>query len=215
MKRVILTTLLTGLLLVLAAAPASAQTQITLGGSGSCLTFSGTGGVNVTLAVVNCTGTANGEGALSAFSGTYLMNGGGTITLSPLGGSSWSVSQTSPIDFTWENGGTLLTGDLQLVQFDQFVATGGAFNLVFAVNLTVTGGSLDGNEWGACCGTLDMTILFDGAGGLISDLQYTYDDLTARISAGEVVPTPEPGTMALLGTGLVGLGGWLRRRKKA
>ena len=214
MKRVVLTTILTGLVLLLAAVPASAQTQITLGVSGSCMTFTGTGGANVTLAVVNCSGIAIGEGALSAFSGTYLMNGSGNITLSPDGFGNWDVTQANPINFTWENGGTLLTGDLELVHFTQVGEGGGAFNLVFAVNLTVTGGSLDGNEWDTCCGTLVMLVDFDDGGGLIGELGYN-EYLTASISAGEVVPTPEPGTMALLGTGLIGLGGWLRRRKKA
>jgi len=49
------------------------------------------------------------------------------------------------------------------------------------------------------------------------DWVYTHSDRTVQgpLSSGEVigVPTPEPGSMALLGSGFLGLAGFLRRRR--
>ncbi len=50
------------------------------------------------------------------------------------------------------------------------------------------------------------------SGGTLDELALTTNSATATVSAGEVTPTPEPGTLALFGSGLVALGGLIRRK---
>jgi hypothetical protein len=85
-------------------------------------------------------------------------------------------------------------------------------------------GSLDlqalfvGGPYGFFAGTFDITSSSWGfvqtgfpVGALVDIDFVTYNH---QLSSGEInpVPTPEPGTIALVGTGLLGLAGFLRRR---
>ncbi len=223
MKKLSLSLVLALFVLALGAVSANAQTQITLGASSQNLVFSGQGagttGLNLQLgscdAAGNCmlSGQAFGTGALSS-SGDYSISAaaGNSITLSSLGSGLWAVNQSSPLSFSYtSNGSTLLTGNLELLTLSQLPGSQlGNFNSNFDANLVVTGGLLS-SAFSPSGGALDITILY-GSNANISTLVGTSNSLTAVISAGELRPVPEPGTVLLFGSGLTMIGGLLRRR---
>jgi hypothetical protein len=203
-------------LLTTAVSTATAQNQIALGDSASnSLTFTSTGAGGWTLSLtpnpLNCSGkndcSATGEAGWSAISGTYSINQNGvTITGTPVSGQTgyWTITQSGAMLFSI---GSELTGNLYLLNLAQTGKTG-AFNYDLAANLTITGGSLAslvGN--GAEC---QLDIEFDSSTALGS--LKSGQTLGARISSGEIDATPEPGSMALVGIGLL-LGGIVLRRR--
>ena len=206
--------------LVLLAGMASAQDQITLNGTASgAITFtgagSGSGGSNLTMSLGSCTlgshcitGTATGTGSLSS-TGSYELSGG-PLSLTSVSPGSWNVSGI--LNFAYFNGGTnLLSGTLNLLNFTQ-VGSLGLFNDTLTANLTGLSGSL-ASSIGSSAIT-DITIVIRN-GVNLSGLG-NGANASASISSGEIfLPTPEPGSMVLFGSGLVAVGSMLRRRVKA
>jgi uncharacterized protein (TIGR03382 family) len=204
--------------LVLMAAGVStafAQNGISLGASAAnSFVFTGTGGGDWTLGI-SASGTATGEGAWSPISGMYAINGSsiiGTLTYQCL-------TCVTPIN-TWDISGpaasfsigTLLTGSLQLVDLSQ-TGRAGNFNYEGVANLDVTGGSdasLVGGIGKKIVVTLGITF---PSGANLADLA---KGATLGANIGSAVsPTPEPGSMALAGSGLLLLGWLVRRRRTA
>jgi hypothetical protein len=145
-------------------------------------------------------------------SGPYSITApsGVTATGTLTGPDTWSISQTGSLLFSYGTSGSLLTGNLQLVDLSQSSSIG-TFNDQLVANLTITGGSLAG--------------LFSPSGGiaqLIIDLPSGVDlstlttgqTETANVSEGSIYQTPEPGSMLLIGSGLLGLAGLVRRRRR-
>jgi len=227
MRKLILGLALASAVLALGATPASAQTQITIGGSTQSVTFTGEGAgspttVDVTLGTCSagtCTlsGSAFGTGGLASGPAAYSITTADTnaITMTFLGGGLWSVAQTDVITFCYGGAavcdGSLLTGSLTLLTFSQGAGSAtGEFNSTATANLVVTGGSLAG-VFTAAGGILTVTVnVVTGAN--VSTLLGTTGTLSGPILSGNLTPTPEPGSMVLLGSGLLALGTGLRRR---
>ncbi|HXR96763.1 MAG TPA: PEP-CTERM sorting domain-containing protein [Terriglobales bacterium] len=184
---------------------AGAQTTITLTSSGSNLvTFSSTGNGTVDATLGNCsnsqctlTGGAEGTFNGSAVSG-YTINLGQLTPLTNNGGGSFSVSAAdlagSSFDLSGASG-TVFSGAFTALNFTDTA------NDTVAINATVQGS-------GSSSGTtinIKGSIQLDGANvEAVANSPYP-----VAVSGGIV---PEPTTLLLFGTGLLCLGGLMRRR---
>jgi len=206
----------------------NAQVPITLSNLGSgTTTFTAGGSGTLDMTVGACTGgvlNSNAQIGTNCWSASNVANSldvalfdftSGTQVLTSLGGGAFSVAGPN-IAFTladFVTSSVLLTGNLQLSAFNQLGPANklGLFNDQMMANLTVTGG------------TLATTLFADGQGELSVELNTFGGDLTALATGGgspitaafataDLEPAPEPGSMLLLGTGLLSFGGALRRR---
>jgi hypothetical protein len=207
---------------------ASAQATIDLGKSTSGLIqflALGSNGSSVELNTCSkvhngvCTsGGLQGSGSSLGFggvSGFYTITGGGiTGTLNSSGCTTCVWTLTGPaLNFafgTSPGGNNLLQGTFTLHSLTQTTnANGASFNQALEVNFTATGGSLksyfDGGQ-----GTISIDVQFTTAKSLL-----TLPKGASRfgwVAEGDVTANPEPGTMALLGSGILIVGGLLRRK---
>jgi hypothetical protein len=185
-------------------------TTIELGGTISATTFNVTGGGvqgnGTIIGAVAMTGGTLTPGSLTGNTpGTLTINGsfnqtGGTFDelISPMangllavnGGA--SLGGTAGLQINLVDGFSLASGD----SFDILNYSGGLSG-VWA-NAPTSGFIMDGFDWG-----------IDYAGGASGDEVV----ITAEGSA--LSPTPEPGTLLLYGTGLLGIAGFVRRKRFA
>ena len=142
----------------------------------------------------------------------------------------FTVNQTGTMAFNYFNGsGNLLSGNLSLLTLEQAPgSTTGEFNTGATANLQITGGSL-ASIW-TNQAILTVTVQFGSrVHGLPTDLSTLFGPNSCGVNprkpttivcktasgplvSGNVNPTPEPSSMLLFGTGLVALGGFLRKR---
>jgi hypothetical protein len=172
---------------------------------------------------VSFTTIAEGSAATASFSAT-----GFALSLSPIGtynysltGSPVTLTQTTPGNFTAAStpltltltGTGLTSGSLTAtVDLMSFKQTGGVgiFNNSFVANVTVTSASGSLAGYSGIGGKLILTLLLPNGASI--------DDLGVGNSSGifggtgYMLPTPEPSSLLLFGTGLLALGGGLRRR---
>jgi hypothetical protein len=194
---------------------ARAQTGIALSTSStSGISFTSTGGGNLSMGAA-LFGSAAGLGSLLGDTGFYSLMSASPIKLT-LGPSlspvfaDYTASGTLNFAVTSLPGGLgtpLLTGTLTLVNLAQAFSTG-MTNTSAVLNLSITGGTLE-SFYAANTGIGQLTINLSGLGFLPS-----LSSGSAKLGGGalDALPTPEPRSMLLFGTGLVVLGLVLRRR---
>lgn len=135
-------------------------------------------------------------------------NVGGTISGSNSAG--WTITSTlTTIQDITTN--TLTTGTLGTVVFQTGTVTGGTFSSG-SITITATGGSVlfSGTFSGGTITTVGG-VTFINANLACSGCGSVQIVASGGIS-GDTIVTPEPGTLGLLGTGLVGLAGIVRRK---
>ena len=179
------------------------------------------GGVDYT----NSGGTLSGSSSGLTLSGSVLvavkgLNGGGLITGSDLGSVSFA---TGALSGSLQTGGTFAAGGW-------FTITGNGSNGL--PNGTLFTGTFDGpvtwTLYTLANGTHNYTLVGtlsgtnEGASSVGVTVQLTintgrgYFNGSTTISSGDTnVVVPEPGSLSLLGTGLIGLAGLIRRKLKS
>lgn len=210
---------------------ALAQSDIDLGGELSgTLAFVAQGGGNFTVGLCDslngnrkCVGgdtvigKATGDGQFNGDNGFYTLTGNalttGTFTGCVGTTCSWTLSTASPLNFKmtagkFGGGIDYLNGTLKLIGLTE-TPNGKLFSETMTVDLTVTGGSLAG-------------LFSDNHGQVIFNVQTQTTVSLANspngrgiqgvLLDGDMSQAPEPGTMALLGSGFLLVGGFLRRK---
>jgi PEP-CTERM motif len=198
--------------MTLGATTTKAQTQIALGTSTSgTITFSSSGSpastVNVAFDDVGGAASTVPDSGLY----TYTIAGGGlvNVTLTSAGAGYYTASNTSvPISIL--GGGGTLTGTLTLVDLLQ-LSSNGYVNIDPSVdaNLVVTGATgVLAPYLSAGSGGLTITLNL----GSTTAINLLNGSETVKVSNGNIMPSPEPSSMLLFGSGLLVFAGILRRQ---
>jgi hypothetical protein len=135
--------------------------------------------------------------------GTVL---GGTATVTGSATTSLTISsELTGINGTFGNLGTVTvtTGAISGGTF-----TGGTLTITNASNVTLFSGTFTSGTVSVIAGNTYVTYQM---GGIVGGFQLT----NGNIVSGDTIVTPEPGTLGLLGTGLVGLAGIVRRKLRS
>ncbi len=172
----------------------------------------------------NATGTLSGSSAGMSLSGSVLIamgNGGGIIT-GNLGSLEFSTAALTGGDLqqgaTFASGGTFtITGNGTNGVPNGTIFSGSFSGPVTWTLITLANGTHNYTLSGALTGTW-----YTGASVVGATVQLTINtgkgffNGSTTISSGDTsIVVPEPGSLILLGTGLVGLAGVVRRKRKA
>lgn len=225
-------TLLAATIVVLTATGVLAQNQINLGQEQTgTLAFVAEGGGNFSLGLCDnlngarkCVsgdtviGKASGQGDFNGDNGFYILTGTalttGTFTGCPGGVCNWTLSTANPgynFEFNSQKNGlgtNFLTGTLTMLGMTE-VAAGKVFNETITLELSNISGTL-------------APLFLDDHGNVVFNVQsQTTTSLAVSpngrgiqgiLMNGDLTEAPEPGTMALLGSGFLLVGGFLRRK---
>jgi hypothetical protein len=148
-----------------------------------------------------------------------LANGIGTNDYTNYGtvlGGTASVVGTATTSLTISsvlNGINGTLGNLGTVTLTTGAISGGTFSggtllIVNSSSVTLFSGTLTGGTVSVIGGN---TFVSYNLGGIVGGFQLT----NGNIVSGDTIVTPEPGTLGLLGTGLVGLAGIVRRKLRS
>jgi len=154
-----------------------------------------------TAAMASSIDYANGGSvALGTASVTGTASNGSSITIS---------SVLTGINSTFGNLGTvtITTGTLS-GSGSNFTFTGGTISIVSSSNVTLFSGTFTS-------GTVNVTNGFTNINYFVSGIAGGFQITKGGVVSGDTIVTPEPGTLGLLGTGLVGLAGIVRRKLRS
>ncbi len=207
------------LLCTLGVTSGKAQTslQLSLGTTtGGELDATGTGGQIIDINDRTCSGSTCIFAAGSAntlyptTAGTYLMTSPSQTAFALTPGTvagSYTVSQAAPVAFSYTSSGGTLTGTLEFLSAtDSAVDSDGVSTVALVGTFTVTGGTLAGDLPHSTSTVLELS-QYNSLASLLNGT----GTLTAQVDAGNI--TPEPTSIFLFGSGLLGLGILLRQRR--
>jgi len=172
----------------------------------------------------NSGGTLSGSSAGLSLSGSTLiaMGGGGGLITGSLGTVNFSTAGL--ISGNLQSGGTFDAGGSFTIAgngtngiFNGPIFTGSFSGPVTWTVITLANGTHNYTLQGSLTGTWYSGATVNGATvQLTINTGKSFFDGTTMISSGDTnIVVPEPGSLTLLGTGLVGLAGILRRKMKA
>ena len=197
-------------------ASAAAQTQITIGASAGTASFTESGCPSASCLTVNI-GTLTGNaffelGGVPQANGTFTFNiSSFTVTSANNGVTFTPTSSPATSTFSFTNGTDSFSGTIHLT-----LISDGTESPRFVGTLTIaaSSGPHAPTLWpvGSTVHT-DFTISL-GMNPVLGDLwSGTSTSTSGSLSSGQVLPSPEPTSMLLFGSGLLALGAALRRRK--
>jgi len=220
MRRSISVAFATATLMILLAVAATAQTQITIGeGTSGSVDFTSVGGGGAQISFVGSCGMANcvtGDAYLGSSSGQYAMwiTGNNPLLSATSDPNIFAVNMNGgTLNFGFSTGGSnYITGTIQLTMLKD-----GTNAPQFLGTFTVTNSNgVFASLWKA--GNvipLDMTISLRQGSALVDQVVAGLASHTSgNVSSGEIlnVTAPEPTSIALIGSGLLTIGGFLKRR---